>query len=424
MSDLGPRLQRLFASDPAAMADANSVWSELRAHGGTYLDETAAYVPLYDDAKRVLRDTKSFGYYSFGQNSSATARITAGYTDEAKAAYAEVADFERNYMNRSGDGETHARLRRIAHRAFTPRAIDELERAAWRYADDLLDEISGREEADLAPFAFSLPLMLICDMLGVPPEDRDQVHGWSSRLGRNRGGTEPGPLLDARDAMREFRAYVVEMLERHREEPESVSPLVHALVGAEHEERLSDLELTAMFVILLFAGHETTTNLIGIGAFELLRAPEQWRLLCDDPALAGNATEELLRVVTPVQFLGRSTLEELELAGERLPEGQYVIPVLAAANRDGAMFADPDRLDLTRANAREHLSLGYGIHFCLGASLARLEGRAAFATLARRFPDLQHAADPDGLEWRGHAMLRGLAALPVNPGRDRGRISH
>jgi cytochrome P450 len=415
-------LRRLFTSDPATMAVSNDVWTKLREHREPYFDETAAWVPRYADAKRVLRDTEYFGYYSFGQGMAASERITAGYSDEEKTAYVEVGEFERNYMNRSGDGETHARLRRIAHRAFTPGAIEELTAAAERYTDELLDAIAGREVADLAPFSFSLPLMLICDMLGVPADDREKVHGWSGRLGRNRGGREPGPLLDGWRAMGEFREYVEGMLQSHRDDPEAISPLVHALVGAEHEERLSELELTAMFVILLFAGHETTTNLLGNGLLELLRAPEQWRLLCDDPSLAGSASEELLRLVAPVQWLGRTTLKETELSGVAIPEGQYVIPVLAAANRDPDVFERPDELDITRANARDHLSLGFGIHFCLGASLARLEGRIGFETLARRFPELKLAADPSELEWRGHASLRGLASLPVHPGRDRGRI--
>jgi cytochrome P450 len=418
-------LRRLFASEPAAMADAFSVWRELRDRGRPYVTEVAAFVPRYEDAKRVLRDTEHFGYYSFGQQSpAAVERITASYTKEQKAAYVEVGEFELNYMNRSGDGDTHARLRRIAHRAFTPRQVEELTAAVERNTNDLLDEIAGHDVADLAPFAFGLPLMLICDMLGVPAADRARVHDWSSRLGRNRGGVEPGPLVDARDALREFRAYVSAMLEHHREDPASESPLVHALVGAEHEERLSEMELTAMFVILLFAGHETTTNLIGTGLLELLRAREQWRLLCDDPSLAADATEELLRFVTPVQWLGRGVLEDVELSGVLLEQGQYVIPALAAANRDAGVFAKPDVLDLRRGNAREHLSLGFGIHFCLGASLARLEGRAAFETLARRFPDLELAAAPEELGWRGHAMLRRLEALPVHPGRDRSRPFH
>jgi cytochrome P450 len=265
-----------------------------------------------------------------------------------------------------------------------------------------------------------LPLMLICDMLGVPSGDRDLVHGWSTRLGRNRGGTEPAPLVDAAAAMREFRAYVRAMLHEHRAS-RTLPPLVGALVGAEHEERLSELELTAMFVILLFAGHETTTNLLGIGLVELLRRPDQQRRLTADPSLSAQATEELLRFVSPVQYLGRTALADTTLGGQAIPSGAYVVPVIASANRDPSVFPDGDELDLGRLNAREHLALGFGIHFCLGASLARLEGEVAFAVLARRFPDLALAADPDELAWVGHSMLRRLERVPVQLGADRGR---
>jgi cytochrome P450 len=192
---------------------------------------------------------------------------------------------------------------------------------------------------------------------------------------------------------------------------------VTALMQAQEGDRLADQELTAMFVVLLFAGHETTTNLIGIGLVELLRHRDQWERLCADPSLAASATEELLRWVTPVQWLGRVVTEPFELEGVRLERGQSVFPILAAANRDPEAFADPNRLDITRPDARNHLALGFGPHFCIGNALARLEGTVAFGTLARRFPELELAEDELG--WRGNAMLRGLTALPVRLGRER-----
>jgi cytochrome P450 len=414
--DLDARLRRLLASDPSAMAHAPQVWQQLRQIPEPHAFENALLVTRFEDAKRVLRDTEFFGYVHVGQGRSAD-EITAGYTSEQVEAFHEVAAFERNYMNRSGDGDTHARLRRIAQRAFTPRRVEEMRNRVVQAANDLLDEADG----DLAPFAFMLPLQLICDMLGVPVSDRDLVHSWSGRLGRNRGGVEPEPLVDARDAMREFRGYVEAMLDDRRSGRSSVPPLVEDLVGAEHDERLSATELTAMFVLLLFAGHETTTNLLGIGLVELLSSRSQWQLLCVEPGVVHRATEELLRFVTPVQFLGRTALKETSLGLTPVPAGQYVMPILAAANRDPDVFAEPDRLDLLRDNAKEHLSLGFGIHFCLGASLARLEGQAAFSTLAHRFPDLELAGDPANFPFIGHAMLRRLGSIPVSLGRDRGR---
>jgi cytochrome P450 len=188
-----------------------------------------------------------------------------------------------------------------------------------------------------------------------------------------------------------------------------------------HEgDRLADQELTAMFVILLFAGHETTTNLIGNGLVELMRHRDQWERLCADPSLVPAAVEELLRWVTPVQWLGRVATEPFELEGVQIEAGQTVFPILAAANRDPAAFRNPERLDISRPDAKNHLALGFGPHFCIGNALARLEGTVAFATLARRFPGLELA--DEHLGWRGNAMLRGLEALPVRLGPERATV--
>jgi cytochrome P450 len=222
--------------------------------------------------------------------------------------------------------------------------------------------------------------------------------------------------MDAHAAMAEFRHYVEDVvLPERRRRPGT--DLVSALMQAHEGERLADQELTAMFVVLLFAGHETTTNLIGNGLVELMRHRDQWELLCADPSLAGNATEELLRWVTPVQWLGRVAMQPFDIDGVRVDAGQTVFPILAAANRDPAAFDEPERLDITRADAKNHLALGFGPHFCIGNALARLEGTIAFSTLAKRFPDIELAEED--LSWRGNAMLRGLSALPMRPGRDR-----
>ena len=427
-------LDRLFASDPDAMRRAFEIWARLAELGpatpygtnfayGNVRSETLL-LTRYQDCKFAIRDTKVIDPPIDDLDVDAAA-ARPNFSSDEQAAYADVANFERHYMNRSGASEKHARLRRIAHRAFTPRAIAALDESARRYTHELVEETreaNGDGTGDLAEFGYRLPLMLICDMLGVPPDDRDLVHGWSARLGRNRGGTEVGPLLDAREAMREFRAYVDEILADHRRDPSSVSPLVATLMDANEEERLDGVELTAMFVILLFAGHETTTNLLSIGMLELLRRPEQWRLLCDDPAgLSAGATEELLRFVTPVQWLTRTVGRPTTLAGVELQPGDQLMPILALANRDPDVFVDPDVLDVVRANSREHLSLGFGIHHCLGQALARLEGQAGFETLALRFPDLELADEPGSLPWRGHSMLRNLGSVPVAFGRDRGR---
>jgi cytochrome P450 len=218
------------------------------------------------------------------------------------------------------------------------------------------------------------------------------------------------------EAVHEFRAYLSAIVDAHREDPSSVSPLVASMLDAEQDERLSLDELVAMFANLSFAGHETTANLISIGIVELLLHNEQWRLLSDDPSLAAGATEELLRWVTPVQFIRRMVAEELEVAGEHAEAGQTVLLLLAGANRDPDVFADSESLDITRGDAREHLSFGFGPRYCLGVSLARMEGEIAFRRLAERHPRLQLADEP--LEWHGAAMLRRLKRVPVRLGKE------
>ncbi len=186
---------------------------------------------------------------------------------------------------------------------------------------------------------------------------------------------------------------------------------------AEGSERLSGEEMTANFVVLLFAGHETTTNLIALGLRELLLDREQWQRLVDDPTMIRGAVEELLRWVSPVQWISRVAALDQEIAGVEVARGDAVHLVLGAANRDPAVFADPETLDVGRADANEHLALGFGPHFCLGNALARLEARIALEALVRRFPDIDLAGEPES--WTGAAMLRTITDLPVVMGADR-----
>lgn len=411
---------RLLASEPDAMRDAVDILGRLRDDGPVHTVGKTIYLSSYEHVKLLLSDLKHFRQPVFSEYGERMSQeLAASHTAEQIEAFFEVGNFEQLYMNRSGDGETHDRLRRIAHRYFTPKRMAELEGSIATYTQDMLEEVAASSnggEFDLMPFAYRLPLMVICDMLGVPAEDREMVHSWSSRLGRNRMGREAEPLMDARGAMREFRDYIAGILARHRMDPDSVSPLVASLLDAEQGEVLSEAELTAMFVILLFAGHETTTNLLGGGLLALLTHPEEWRKIVDRPESAHEATEELLRFVSPVQWTPREAAVTFEFEGILVNEGDPLVGILATANRDPQVFHDPDKLDILRPEARQHIALGFGIHFCLGQALARLEGRIALSCMAKRFPDLELAADPRALEWQGHALLRGLKTLPVRSG--------
>jgi cytochrome P450 len=412
---LDGQLSRILASDPEAMAQPEPVWRALREMAPVHRIGPVVLVSGYRDARDVLRDDQRFSSRYFVTGSRAEA-IKAALTGPELHAYEEIGAFESMYMSRSDD-EQHERLRGSANRVFTPRRMAEMRSAVERYTDEMLAVMAAEGDTDVVSrLAYRLPLMVISDMLGVPPDQRDQIHLWSAQLGRNRGGDDPQALMVAFQAMRDFRHYVEDILVPLRSNRQG-SDLLSALLDAEESARLSGVELTAMFVVLLFAGHETTTNLISIGLLELLRHRDQWDRLCEDPSLASEATEELLRWVTPVQYQWRATRADVEIGGVEIESGATVAAVLAAANRDPDPFADPERLDITRRNAKQHLALGLGPHFCLGNALARIEGAVVFEALARRFPRLELLDHSPS--WKGNAMMRGPSEVRVRLGPER-----
>jgi cytochrome P450 len=398
----------LLGNRPETLADPYPLFARLRAEAPVFRHEPVVVLTRYEDVAWVFRNEQHFRVNGSGSGRRYEA-VVAGLPDVEADALREITAFEAHYVSRT-DGEIHDRLRRIVHRAFTPRRISELEGAVRRYTCELLDAVDGEQTVDLiSAFAYRLPLMVIADMLGIPAEDREQIHVWSDLIGRNRGGTDPTAILPARDALRQFRAYVAELVaERCRRPVEE--DLVAALLDARQGERLSETELAATFVVLLFAGHETTTNLIGNGLIALLRNRAQWQRLVDDPGLVPLAVEELLRYDPPVQQLTRVAAHDLTVRGEPIAAGETVVLTLAAANRDPEEFVNPDRLDVGRQPNR-HLSFAFGPHFCLGASLARLEGRIALEELTRRFPHVELASDQ--LSFKDNIVLRGVRELPV-----------
>jgi cytochrome P450 len=406
----GDRLSALFASQPGPLADPWPVWAQVRAAGAVVEHSGLYLITRRPEVRAVLRDNVRYISGS-GRRGRAADPRRAAMTPAQKEAFREIQEFQQLTIVAT-DGDLHQRLRRITNRAFTPRRIAELAQATARYVDRFTDELADGDEADLMQLAYRVPLMIIGDLLGVPEADRDAIKQWSNEWFEHKYAADDR-IFRSIEAQRAFRAYVEDMLEEHRRKPAETS-LIAELVGAEREEHLSADELTATFVILLFAGHETTTNLIGTGLLELLRNRTQWAVLCADPGVVPAATEELLRYVSPVQWVARSTPEEIELAGVTIPAGAGVLPLIACANRDPDVFADPDRLDLRRPDAGQHIGFGFGHHFCLGAALARLEAQTAFRTLATRYPELELLTDAP--EWRGAAQLRSLAALPVRLG--------
>lgn len=310
------------------------------------------------------------------------------------------------------DPPDHTRLRSLVHKAFTPRIVAQMRATIQAITDDLLDRMQEQGEADLiAHLAYPLPVTVICALLGVPQADHIYFHGWSDAIARSLDLTEETAVYDrAAEAAAALTSYLEGLIAERRVRPQD--DLLSALVAAEEQgDRLSKEELYATCALLLIAGHETTVNLIGNGTLALLRHPDQWQRLREEPGLIQSAVEELLRYDSPVQFTSRFAHEEIPYKDVVFRQGQQVAFLLGAANHDPDRFTDPARLDLGRSDNR-HLAFGGGIHYCLGAPLARLEGEIAFATLARRFPNLTLATDT--FTYRDNYVLRGLTALPVS----------
>jgi hypothetical protein len=299
------------------------------------------------------------------------------------------------------DPPDHGRLRGLVVRAFTARRVEDMRPRIQAIVDEIIDRVEPRGAMDIiADFAFRLPVTVICDMLGIPEKERE-VFFTSSRDGGRL--LDLAPLSNAEIAQQNafnlaMAEYFRRLFDLRRREPGD--DLTTKLVQAEQDgDKLTNEELIANVILLFGAGHETTVNLIGNGLLALHRNPDQLRLLQNDPSLIANAIEELLRYDSSVQVTGRTTLEDVDdIGGIPLAKGQSVVCLLGSANRDPAVYADPDRLDITRADVRP-LSFGGGIHYCVGAQLARIEGEIAIATLLRRLPNLR-LDDPDRPDWR------------------------
>jgi cytochrome P450 len=316
----------------------------------------------------------------------------------------------RHMLNR--DPPDHTRLRTLVQQAFSPRLVDRMRGRIQTLSDELLDRALRQGRMDLiADYALPIPTTVIAEMLGVPVADRHKFHRWSGAM-LAAGATKFG-LLRAMPSALLFMRYIRRLIKIRRGDLRD--DLISALITAkEASERLNDDELLSMILLLIVAGHETTVNLIASGMLALLAHPDQLERLRNEPALIKPAVEELLRFTAPVETATeRFAREDVELAGVKIAQGDLVLAAIASANRDESYFVNPDRLDITREPNR-HLAFGLGIHFCLGASLARLEGQMAINTLLARTRDLQLAVDPSTLRWRSGLVLRGLKALPVS----------
>jgi cytochrome P450 len=382
-------------------------YAQMRAESPVYqlgvpLKGKAWFVARYDDVTALLKDDRFIKDESNAQIKAQKAkqRLTPNF----------LKPIMRNMLML--DGDDHTRLRGLVHKGFTPRIIEDMRVGIETLTNELIDQVAARGSMDLIEdFALPIPTTVIAQMLGVPLEDRHKFHQWSAAVVAAGSGSTFATLR-AIPALYAFVNYIRGLVKLRRAEPQD--DLISALIAAQEAgDQLSEDELVGMIFLMLIAGHETTVNLIGNGTLALLEHPDQLALLRDNPVLAKSAVEELLRFTSPVETADeRFTREDVMIAGVTIPQGSLVYGVIASANRDPQQFDNPDTLDITRAN-NKHLAFSQGIHYCLGAPLARMEAQIAFNTLLHRLPDLTLAAPVASLRWRPAIMLRGLEALPV-----------
>ncbi len=314
----------------------------------------------------------------------------------------------RNMLNQ--DGPDHTRLRTLVHKAFTPHLIERLRQRIQNVCDELLNELTtnGRMEL-MRGYALPLPLTVISELLGIPAEDRNRLHSLSrSSLSASNLIGVLRSLPDQRLLIRRIR----KLIAQRRRDPRD--DLITALVQAEEAgDKLNEQELVAAIALLLIAGYETTVNLIGSGALALIQSSQQREHFQQNPALTGSAIEELLRYASPLDMASqRFASEDMTIGSVAISQGDVVVAVVGSANHDESQFPDPETFDISR-EPNKHLAFGMGVHFCIGAPLARLEGQIALTTLFRRFPNLRLTQDAESLRWRKSLIVRGLEELPV-----------
>lgn len=390
---------------PSFKACPHATFADMRRDAPIYAHRdpngrTIWYVTRYEDTVAIMRDPR------FIKDASKLTAKASGRPTLAQA-------INQNML--FADPPDHTRLRSIVNQAFTPRRVERMADAIQATCDHLIDTFCNDDQADLiAQYALPLAVIIISDLLGIPPTDRDQVAAWSQSI-ISPGGRKL-KASERKRQMRSFVDYLNATFDQRRSDPQD--DLISALVQAEEGgERLDNLELSSMVALLLVTGHETTVNLIGNGVLTLLQHPQQLDQLKADPSLIDSAVEELLRFDGPVETsTTRWVGEDLSFKGHHMQRGDIMRVVITSANRDPAMFDAPDQLDLTRSHNR-HLQFGHGIHYCLGAPLARLEGKIGILTLFNRLEGLR-MVDSAEIQWRSGVLFRGLQSLHLTWGAD------
>lgn len=397
-NNLYPIWKRETRANPQAvyeqMRQKDPIWKGI----GPITGNSFWFFVRYDDAVTILKDQR----FVKDPNNLPVQFAKKFIPENSNPMWAAV---NRHMLNL--DAPDHTRLRALVHKAFTPKRIRDLEPRIEAIAHDLLDKMAQKENGNLIDdFAFLLPITVIAEMLGVEQERREDFRRWTRIV--LFGMDEQTSLA----AVMEFVQYMNELIALRQQQ--EFDDILGALVRVkEGEDKLDQMELLSMIFLLLVAGHETTVNLIGNGTLALLQNPEQMKLLQNELSLMPKAIEELLRYNGPVETpTSRWASEDIEISGCVIPAGDFVLPSLLAANRDPDIFTNPNVLDITR-DPNPHIAFGHGIHYCLGAPLARLEGQIAMKALLERFPNLRLNAPVESLQWSENILLHGMLAMPV-----------
>ncbi|MEO1286345.1 MAG: cytochrome P450 [Chloroflexota bacterium] len=396
--NLYPIFETATRANPQAiykqMREENPIWKAMSPFGNPMW-----FFTRYEDVVNVLKDQR---FIKDGRNNLPPEHAARYYMADPDPIWLAI---DRHMLNL--DAPDLTRVRGLVHKAFTPKRVRDLEPRIEEIASELLDAMAQKSEGDLIDdFAFPLPITVIAEMIGVEKERRDDFRRWTQVL--LFGMSE----ADSRQSIMELVQYTNELIEARRNE--DTGDILSALVNLDDDgDTLDHMELISMVFLLLVAGHETTVNLIGNGMLLLLQHPKQFEQLRDDRSLMKTAVEEMLRYNGPVECPTiRFASEDIEVNGVVIPTGDIVRPSLLGANRDPEVFENPDVFDITR-DPNPHVAFGHGIHFCLGAPLARMEGMIAFNALLDRVPNLQLTANVDDLEWNANLLIHGLKKLPV-----------
>ena len=388
-------------------ADPYPTFHRLRSEDPVHWNEQwgAWLLTRYTDVVSVLRDWSRFS------NVGRISRFLDALPSDVRK---KIRPFEEHFTTGliNSDPPEHTRFRRLVSKAFTPAVVEGLRPHIQSIVDELIDKVLTRERMDvIGDFAYLLPTTVIAQLIGVPLGDRNRFNTWADGITsfQGTGRALSRGAINAQDSLLELRDYFRRLIADRRRQPRD--DLISRLANAEDQgDLLNEAELLSISVTLLLAGYETTMSLIGNSVLALLRHPDQLRKLRSDPTLMTSAVEELMRFDSPVGRQNRVARQDLELGGRQIRKGQLVAALLGAANRDPQQFPDPDRLDITRSENR-HVAFGYGIHFCVGAPLARLEAQIAIGTLFRRIAGIELADDPP--VWREDINIHGLKSLPV-----------